>query len=296
MSGAYDILLEATIEHLEQLKSEGGKFVSVSPDVLEALQRPAPRPAARQAEAPAPRQQAPAPAPTSAPSRMRETAPAPQPTAAPATISPTDRQGRIQAMEDLRQRALACQKCPHLVRSRRNVVFGVGDIFADLMFIGEAPGADEDQQGEPFVGKAGQLLTKIIQTMGLSRDTVYIGNILKCRPDTPGKTYGNRKPTPDEMDTCKPYVLNQVDLIQPKAIVALGATALQGLFGETSGIMRERGNWRELRGIPVLPTFHPSYVLRQGDRQTKRLIWEDMLQVMERLQMPITDKQRGFFK
>ena len=119
-------------------------------------------------------------------------------------------------MTELRQRAVACVKCPHLVKSRKNVVFGVGDINAQLMFVGEAPGADEDAQGEPFVGAAGQLLTRIIKAMGLSRENVYIANILKCRPDTPGQAYGNRKPTGDEMKTCLPYLLEQIDLIRPK--------------------------------------------------------------------------------
>ena len=116
-------------------------------------------------------------------------------------------------MPALRERALACVKCPHLVKSRRTVVFGVGDIHARLMFVGEAPGADEDRQGEPFVGAAGQLLTRIIKAMGFTRETVYIANILKCRPDTPGQTSGNRKPTPEEMSTCLPWLLEQIDLV-----------------------------------------------------------------------------------
>src|SRR5205085_9533157 len=114
---------------------------------------------------------------------------------------------------------------------RQHVVFGVGDINSPLMFIGEAPGAEEDQIGEPFVGRAGQLLTKMIQAMGLTRETVYIANILKCRPDTPGQAAGNRKPTAEEMETCIPYLQQQIDLIRPKAIVALGATAVEGLLG-----------------------------------------------------------------
>jgi DNA polymerase len=146
------------------------------------------------------------------------------------------------AFADLRRRALACAKCPHLASSRKNVVFGVGDTGARLMFVGEAPGADEDLQGEPFVGKAGQLLTKIIQTMGLTRDSVYIANILKCRPDTPGQIAGNRKPTSEEMQTCIPYLHEQIDLIRPVVLVALGATAVEGLLGKTVGITRLRGN------------------------------------------------------
>jgi len=197
-------------------------------------------------------------------------------------------------MKELRERALVCIKCPNLASSRKNVVFGVGDIHAQLMFVGEAPGADEDVQGEPFVGSAGQLLTKIIQTMGLSRERVYIANILKCRPDTPGQRSGNRKPTPDEMNTCIPYLHSQIDLIQPRALVALGGVAIEGLLGK-SGIMRLRGQWHTYRGIPLMPTFHPSYLLRTTSLADKRCVWEDMLQVMERLEMPITEKQRGFF-
>jgi DNA polymerase len=163
------------------------------------------------------------------------------------------------------------------------------------MFVGEAPGADEDEQGEPFVGKAGQLLTKIIQTMGLTRETVYIANILKCRPDTPGQTAGNRKPTPEEMQTCIPFLHEQVDLINPKVLVALGATAVEGLLGKTVGITRLRGNWRTYRGIPLMPTYHPAYLLRNQALSEKRRVWEDMLQVMAKLNLPISDRQRGYF-
>ncbi len=198
-------------------------------------------------------------------------------------------------MAALRTRALACQECPHLVRSRTQVVFGVGDIHASLMFVGEAPGADEDRQGEPFVGRAGQLLTKIVIAMGLTRETVYIANILKCRPDTPGQASGNRKPTPEEMQTCAPYLQEQIDLIQPKVLVALGATAVEGLLGKTEGITRLRGQWRTYRDTPLMPTFHPSFLLRPENSAKKRLVWEDMMQVMEKLGLAISDKQRGYF-
>jgi DNA polymerase len=198
-------------------------------------------------------------------------------------------------MAELRERALQCVKCPHLASSRKNVVFGVGDIHAQLMFVGEAPGADEDAQGEPFVGAAGQLLTRIIQTMGLSRETVYIANILKCRPDMPAQTSGNRKPTPEEMTACVPYLHEQIDLIQPKVLVALGGTAMEGLLGQ-SGITRLRGRWQTYRGLPLMPTFHPSYLLHNAALGEKRKVWEDMLAVMEKLAMPISEKQRGFFR
>jgi DNA polymerase len=198
-------------------------------------------------------------------------------------------------MARIRERALACVKCPNLAGSRRNVVFGVGTIHTGLMFVGEAPGVDEDEQGEPFVGKAGQLLTKIIQAMGLDRDRVYIANVLKCRPDTPGQRYGNRKPTLDEMNTCKPYLLAQISVIRPQVIVALGATAVEGLLGRTVGIMKLRGNWQDFNGTPLMPTYHPAFLLRNQSNATKRLVWEDMLAVMEKLAMPISEKQRGFF-
>ena len=209
--------------------------------------------------------------------------------------APLSPEAKLAAFQSLRDRALACVRCPHLVKSRKQVVFGVGNIDSPLMFVGEAPGADEDDQGEPFVGKAGQLLTKIIEAMGLTRDQVYIANILKCRPDTPGQTAGNRKPTTEEMGVCVPYLREQIDLIRPKALVALGATAVEGLLGGPVFITKLRGNWRTYHEVPLMPTYHPSYVLRNQSMAIKREVWEDMLQVMERLSMPISAKQRGFF-
>ncbi len=217
------------------------------------------------------------------------------PSEVPATAAPLSPEAKTAAFAELRTRALACVKCHHLASSRKTVVFGVGSIDAQLMFVGEAPGADEDAQGEPFVGKAGQLLTKIIETMGLRRGDVYIGNILKCRPDTPGQSAGNRKPTPDEMKTCIPYLHEQIDLIRPRVLVALGATAVEGLLGKTIGITKLRGGWKTYRGIPLMPTYHPAYLLRNQALSEKRKVWEDMLQVMEKLQMSISEKQRKFF-
>ncbi len=198
-------------------------------------------------------------------------------------------------MAALRERVVVCLKCPHLVAARRQVVFGVGDIHAQLMFVGEAPGADEDAQGEPFVGAAGQLLTKIIKTMGLTRASVYIANILKCRPDTPGQSFGNRKPTADEMRTCLPFLEEQIDIVRPKVLVALGATAAEGLLGRSIGITKLRGHWQTYRGIPLMPTYHPAYLLHKEILSEKRKVWEDMLQVMEKLGLPISEKQRVFF-
>lgn len=198
-------------------------------------------------------------------------------------------------MDALRARALVCEKCPHLVKSRTQVVFGVGNIDAELMFVGEAPGADEDLQGEPFVGKAGQLLTKIIQAMGFQRSDVYIGNVLKCRPDMPPGESGNRKPRPDEMATCLPYLIEQIEIIRPRVMVALGATAMEGLLGASEPMSRLRGRWHEFKGIPLMATYHPAYLLRNQSITEKRKVWEDMLLVLERLGRPITEKQRNYF-
>lgn len=208
---------------------------------------------------------------------------------APATGSKAER------LSAMRGPVLACTKCPNLVRSRTQVVFGVGNPEAELMFVGEAPGEDEDKQGEPFVGKAGQLLTKIIETMGLGRDKVYIGNVLKCRPDMPPGVSGNRKPELKEMQTCLPYLREQIEIIQPKVLVALGATALQGLTGQNLPVGKLRGKWLEFQGIPLMVTFHPAYLLRNQAVSEKRKVWEDMLLVLEKLGHPISEKQRQYF-
>jgi uracil-DNA glycosylase len=211
------------------------------------------------------------------------------PTAAAALDKPS-------ALADISARVSVCTKCPHLARSRTQTVFGVGNPDAELMFVGEAPGADEDQRGEPFVGRAGQLLTRIIETMGLTREDVYIANILKCRPDMPDGAPGNRPPTPAEMATCLGYLIEQIAIIEPKVIVALGATAVEGLLG-ARGVMRElRGHWRSFRETPLMITYHPSYLLRNQAPSEKRKVWEDMLAVMERLDRPVSEKQRNYFQ
>jgi uracil-DNA glycosylase family 4 len=211
-------------------------------------------------------------------------------TLAPATGAKAER------LAAMRGPVLACTKCPHLVKTRTQVVFGTGNPDAELMFVGEAPGAYEDIVGEPFVGKAGQLLTKIIETMNLSRSDVYIANVLKCRPDTPPGEAGNRKPSTQEMQTCKPYLLEQINIIQPRVIVALGGTAVEGLLNiEKAGITRMRGQWQDFHGIPLMPTFHPSYLLRNQSLVEKRHVWEDMLAVLEKLDHPISAKQHAFF-
>jgi uracil-DNA glycosylase family 4 len=165
-----------------------------------------------------------------------------------------------------------CTRCLLHTLGRRQVVFGVGNPNADLMFVGEAPGADEDVQGEPFVGRAGQLLTKIIEAIGLERSDVYIANVIKCRPP------GNRNPQPDEVATCQPFLMQQIDAIKPRVIVALGTFAAHALLGSDAPISRLRGQVHDYRGgAKLIPTFHPAFLLRSPDR--KRDVWEDMKKV-----------------
>jgi DNA polymerase len=168
----------------------------------------------------------------------------------------------------------ACQLCA-LAPTRLNTVPGQGALRPDIMFIGEGPGADEDEQGLAFVGRAGQLLTKMINAMGYTREQVFIGNIVKCRPP------GNRVPTPEEMAGCIPYLKRQIAIIRPKLIVCLGATAARGLVQETLPIGKARGQWREFEGIPVMLTFHPAYLLRDPRKKTET--WADLKAVLARL-------------
>ena len=170
----------------------------------------------------------------------------------------------------------ACTRCKLHLLGRRQVVFGVGNPRARLMFVGEAPGEDEDRLGEPFVGRAGQLLTKIIEAMGLTRQQVYIANVIKCRPP------GNRNPEPDEVETCEPFLMEQLAIVQPRVVVALGKFAAQSLLRTTEPITRLRGRVFDWRGASLVPTFHPAYLLRNPP--AKRDVWEDMKKVRDLLQ------------
>ena len=171
-----------------------------------------------------------------------------------------------------------CGRCK-LAGGRTHLVFGVGDPAAELMFVGEGPGADEDQQGEPFVGRAGQLLTKMIEAMGFRREDVYIANVVKCRPP------GNRNPEPDEIEACEPFLRAQISAVQPKVIVALGKFAAQTLLRDTTPITRLRGGWRAYEGVRLMPTFHPAYLLRSPEE--KKRAWEDLQLVMKELGKPL---------
>lgn len=298
--------LAAVYEELVRRQVEGEKSVFLSTESLQLL-----RQVAAEAEASKPAPAAPVKAARErvaiAPelagtSSAKPVAKAPKPVSQPVIDVPPppgihlpegDKQARWTA---LREQVLADPWCRSQVKPGKQIVLGVGSLDARIFFCGEAPGADEEIQGEPFVGPAGQLLTRIIQAMGLQRSDVYIGNIMNYRPPMESPV-GNRPPEREEMAYCLPYLMAQLEIVGPKVIVALGATAMDGLLGHDPKrkISKVRGHWLEFKGIPLIPTFHPSYLLRNQSLQTKRLVWEDMLAVMDRLGMPVSEKQKNFF-
>jgi DNA polymerase len=306
----------AVVEELKRRKAEGENFVLVGEESVEALRRAVTAPAKKEPVPVASKTPVPAPAPmpkTAAPVFLapEDSYAAPKPREVPRAVAPvvvapgsdippppvfTLPEGTKKERWDwLRQRVLSCPVCTAHLNPGKQIVFGCGSIDASIFFCGEAPGADEEEQGIPFVGRAGQLLEKIIAAMGLSRGDVYIGNIMNWRPQT-GSEVGNRPPTEQEMAFCLPYLRAQLAVVQPKVIVALGNTALKGLLGKGApGVTSARGRWFEFGGVPLMPTFHPSYVLRYGTPETKRQIWEDMMSVMEKVGMSVSEKQRGFF-
>lgn len=262
-------LLNGIASYVRHQKEEGSATAEADPDLVRRLGAPLPaRPAARPA------------VPSTVPTEPPPAAPPPRPpghTSQSVSSSPAAGPGegeRAARMSAIAQEVARCTKCP-LHKGRRKTVPGQGALSPDVMFIGEGPGYDEDQQGLAFVGKAGQLLTKIVEAMGYTRDQVFIGNIVKCRPPE------NRKPLPDEMAACLPYLQEQISLIRPKVIVALGATALQGLLDVQMGITKVRGTWMEYEGVPLMPTFHPAYLLRSP--AGKKDVWEDMKAVLAKL-------------
>jgi DNA polymerase len=188
----------------------------------------------------------------------------------------------VNALRLIREDIGDCTRCRLHKQGRKQIVFGVGNPNAELMFIGEAPGADEDEQGEPFVGRAGQLLNTMIKAMGIQREDVYIANIIKCRPP------GNRTPERDECDTCSPFLMRQISVIKPKVIVALGAVAAKTLLAINAPMSELRGHWYDFRGTKLAVTYHPAFLLR--DPRQKKEAWKDLQMVMKELGMPIPAK------
>jgi DNA polymerase len=259
-------------QHLESLRAAGIEWIPDGP-APESL--PAERPAA--------------PAATiSKPGALFQDMAAPEPKKTSATViqevSPMPErtlEERRRELKILAEKVAGCTRCPELVVTRTQTVFGVGDAGVELCFVGEAPGADEDAQGEPFVGAAGQLLNRIIAACNLKREEVYICNILKCRPP------GNRTPLPNEAGNCREYLDKQLELVRPKFICALGSTAAQNLLGTTRSMGQLRGKFHNYRGIPVMCTYHPAYLLPHRNPGAKREVWNDMKMLMERMGRPV---------
>lgn len=222
----------------------------------------------------------PAPPPVVLAPERRIVEPAPEVLPAPPRVPVSSEQRRKQ-LDVLATEVEGCTRCP-LHATRNRTAFGRGHPDAPIVFVGEGPGTQEDLEGSPFVGPAGQLLDRMIAAMGLGADDVYIMNVVKCRPSEAGNPQKDRKPEPDEMAACRPFFDRQLDLLEPKVMVALGGTAVQALTGATAGITRVRGTWRLYKGrIPLMPTFHPAYLLRSPEK--KREVWEDLKQVLQRL-------------
>lgn len=224
---------------------------------------------------PAPDRSRPLPAPTLFDSAMEESAPPPQ--------EPDRRVELAVLKEEVKQ----CTACGELASTRTQTVFGVGPMDPEVCFVGEAPGADEDRQGEPFVGAAGQLLNKIIAACGWKREEVYICNILRCRPP------GNRQPRPDEAANCRSFLERTLALVRPRFIVCLGAVAAQNLLQTKTSISRMRGRFYEYRGIPVVCTYHPSYLLRSESIEPRRQVWDDMKMLLTRMGKPIPQGKKS---
>ena len=288
---------------LEREKSRGHDFVDLSPEATDALQnlpvefmqRAMGAPASTQSET------------TEAEGGMSDALPAS--TAAASVVAPPDgertEEWARKQLNKIFHKVKNCEACRSLGTLRDTIVFAAGNPMADVMFIGEAPGAEEEKQKKPFVGPAGQKLTQIIGAMGLSRDEVYISNIVKFRPKKgDGRFQGssNRKPDQTEMESCIPFIRSEIEVVQPKVIVALGGTAAEGLLERGGTISALREQVHEFAGVPVVVTYHPSFLLRQESepdqvkaKAMKRRVWEDMLRAMDLLGMPVSEKQRGFF-
>ena len=320
--------LEALLENLRVLKNEGVRDVFVSEEALAALRERVAAACAekeRGAATPVPARAASAPKAT-VPAREEKAVPAAgafppvssfprEAPPAPPSLPPEEKKPAFDAaisaaraaavpavgtnaerLDALRGQMLGDPVCNAHLRKGKHLVFGEGDPDADVFFCGEAPGAEEETEGRPFVGPAGQLLTKMIAAAGLTRDQVYIGNIMKWRPELP-TPYGNRPPTPEEMGYCLPYLAAQLEIVRPRVIVALGLTAVNGLLGfdPDRRIGAMRGRRLEFRGIAVVATYHPSYLLRNASVRSKRAAWEDFLAMMEIAGLPVSERQRGYF-
>lgn len=305
---------EPLIQYLRQLEAEGQTHVSVDDEARKILREFYLR--ARGGGAKSPQVQATAPASAQAPAQQPIQSATQQGAAAVQAIqakevqpeeSGRDRGEPVQSLvatgntaaekiDSLKRQAAKWAPAMKLPGLRKTMVFSVGDPEADVMLVGEAPGYDEERLTEPFVGKAGQKLNGILKAMGIDRQNVYISNIVKFRPSMPNQTTNNRKPTKEEMNACMPFIQEEVKVVAPKVIIALGGTAAQALLSCDDSVGRMRGKFHEYDGIPLRVTYHPSYILHNEATSEKRKLWEDMLCVMDLLEMAVSDKQRGYFQ
>lgn len=264
------------LQYLKQLEAKGTTHVAIDEDARAVLRELYTRGSARHPSHP--------------------TGKVPANNAPPANLQATGLSS-AEKIASLAAQAQSWEPALSLGTLRNTMVFSVGDPDADLMLVGEAPGYQEELKREPFVGPAGQKLDQILKAMGLSRSGVYLSNVCKFRPATRNQTTNNRKPSPREMEVSLPFLKAEIEVVKPRVIVALGASAAQGLLDSTASVGQLRESWYQFQGIPLRVTYHPSYLLRQEDGlQGKRKVWEDMLSVMEKLGLPISDKQRSYFQ
>jgi len=289
------------IDYLRQLEAQGQTYVNVDDDarllLREFYRRAQGRPAPVATPAPA---RVVAPAVTLA--AVVPSDPPVQESASSVVSAPQAQVGVVasggsqdEKIASLKSQATNWPAAQAVGSFRQTMVFSTGNTQADIMLVGEAPGFDEERLGEPFVGKAGQKLDAILKAMGTAREQVYISNIVKFRPKMPNQTTSNRKPTADELSVWLPFIREEVKVVAPKVIVVLGGTAAQALLGGTKPVGEMRGEFHQYEGVDLRVTYHPSYILDEGTTPEKRMLWEDMLSVMELLGMPISEKQRGYF-
>jgi DNA polymerase len=286
------VVMSQLVKYLESEKEKGRSHVLLDADARQVLRHLASRPSAKQ------RENATAPSTTPAPSIKKimtspdKADPIDLPKLDP--ISPSLPKTEQLAQLEQQLRGWLTGNFPQTLR--QTPVFSSGSPDGRVMLIGEAPGHEEEKALRPFEGPAGKKLDKILEAMGLNRDEVYVTNLVKFRPATPRQTTNNRKPTPAEVAAFMPVIREEIRIVQPQCIVALGATPLEALLQTDSTVSTMRGSWHEFDGIPVRVTYHPSYLLQSGESPAvKRMIWEDMLAVMEKLGMEISPKQRGYF-
>ncbi|MBK1831942.1 uracil-DNA glycosylase [Verrucomicrobiaceae bacterium R5-34] len=299
-------IAQPLIDYLRHLQGQGQTHVSIDDEARLILREFFIRAKTGKPSQPAAKQAVPASA--SAPAQApAQPAPAAQPTnvdlTTPAAPAPKEKSDRItvaggsqeEKLAQLKHQASQWAPAKALGTLRQTMVFSHGSPNADIMLVGEAPGFDEERMQEPFVGLAGQKLDGILGAMGLSRSSVYLTNIVKFRPSMVNQTTNNRKPSLEERAACMPIFQAEIDIVAPKVIIALGGTAAQSLLDSTEPVTKLRGAFHEFSGVPVRVTYHPSYILHNEATSEKRKLWEDMLSVMELLNMPINDKQRGYF-